>query len=392
MPWWAAVLIAVTSAAAGIAFDAGSGDRELTNVFAALYLLGCVAAVLAVRRAGIFTAVVQPPLILFVAVPSAYFLFHHSEIHGIKDLLINCGYPLIERFLLMFSTSVIVLVIGLTRWYFGAAGRTSATATEGAATAAAGAAAVGVTAGLRARFTALLGRPAVAGDAADEHTETGTKTNTKTDTEKRSRRHAVNRQSAGAKTDTRRPAEKRAAAGRSRQPRPAPDDRDAPPPRRRRPGPAREADRVDDLDGLGGHRGADRPDDPRPPRRRPRPPRDEALREPPPRPRQRGPRDAYNTRDARDPRDAHEDPYAPPMRRRSRYDSPEDLNGARPYERRDPYESPAPRRRSPDGGTHHPFSHVRYRGESAGDGDDRVEYRRRPSRHRLDADDWRYGG
>ncbi|MBV9721761.1 MAG: hypothetical protein JO082_07565, partial [Mycobacterium sp.] len=47
VPWWAAVVIAVTGTAVGFAFDAGSG-RELTTVFSALYAVGCVAAVLAV--------------------------------------------------------------------------------------------------------------------------------------------------------------------------------------------------------------------------------------------------------------------------------------------------------------------------------------------------------
>ncbi len=47
----------------------------------ALRRSGCVAAVLAVRQSGIFTAVIQPPLILFVAVPGAYFLFHGARVH-----------------------------------------------------------------------------------------------------------------------------------------------------------------------------------------------------------------------------------------------------------------------------------------------------------------------
>ena len=38
------------------------------------------------RQSGVFTAVIQPPLILFVAVPAAYFLFHGSTITGIKDI------------------------------------------------------------------------------------------------------------------------------------------------------------------------------------------------------------------------------------------------------------------------------------------------------------------
>ena len=119
VPSWGAVLIAVTFTAIGFAFDAGSGAKELTLVFAAAYAVGCIAAVLAVRQSGIFTAVIQPPLILFVAVPGAYFLFHGGTMDGLKDLLINCGYPLIERFPLMFFTSAIVLLIGMARWYTG---------------------------------------------------------------------------------------------------------------------------------------------------------------------------------------------------------------------------------------------------------------------------------
>ena len=75
------------------------------------------AAVLAVRRSGIFTAVIQPPLLLFVAVPLAYYLFHNSSFSGLKEVAITCGYPLIERFPLMLFTSSAVLLIGLIRWY-----------------------------------------------------------------------------------------------------------------------------------------------------------------------------------------------------------------------------------------------------------------------------------
>jgi hypothetical protein len=116
-------VIAVTATAIGFAFDAGAGDRELSSVFAALYVIGCVVAVLAVRQSSIFTAVIQPPLILFGAVPSAYFLFHNGQVEGFKDLAINCGYPLIERFPLMFFTSAGVLLIGMARWFFGMSAR-----------------------------------------------------------------------------------------------------------------------------------------------------------------------------------------------------------------------------------------------------------------------------
>ena len=119
VPSWGAVLIAITFTA----FDAGSGGQELTVVFASAYVVGCIAAVLAVRQSGVFTAVIQPPLILFVSVPGAYFLFHNGTMDGTKEFLINCGYPLIERFPLMFFTSAVVLLIGMLRWYQGASDR-----------------------------------------------------------------------------------------------------------------------------------------------------------------------------------------------------------------------------------------------------------------------------
>ena len=115
--WWGAILLAVTSTAVGFAYDAGAGNGELGAVFSTFYVIGCLAAVLFVQRPGLFTAMIQPPLILFVAVPTAYFLLHRSQIEGLKDILINCGYPLIERFPLMFFTAAVVLLLGLARWY-----------------------------------------------------------------------------------------------------------------------------------------------------------------------------------------------------------------------------------------------------------------------------------
>ena len=120
------MLLAVTLTAVGFAYDAGSGGKELSMVFAASYALGCIFAVLAVRQSGIFTAVIQPPLILFVAVPTSYFLFHGAAFTGIKDTLINFGYPLIQRFPLMFFTSAAVLLVGMARWYYAMSSRRGA--------------------------------------------------------------------------------------------------------------------------------------------------------------------------------------------------------------------------------------------------------------------------
>ena len=76
-------------------------------------MIGCVAAVLAVRQSGHLhrghPAAADP---VRRGAHGAYFLFHAAKIAGIKDILINCGYPLIERFPLMFATSAVVLLIG----------------------------------------------------------------------------------------------------------------------------------------------------------------------------------------------------------------------------------------------------------------------------------------
>lgn len=313
MPWWAAILIALAATTIGFAFDAGSGNKELSGVFAALYLIGCVAAVIAVRQQSIFTAVVQPPLLLFVAVPSAYYLFHSADIHGIKDILINCGYPLIERFLLMFTTTVIVLVIGMARWYFGPRMQPSAPAEDSTERPALLVAGAGLLVGLKAKISALLA----------PHR----------DGERPPRKHAINRspRATGPRRGER--PTRRSAPSRSRHVRPD-DDRQPPPPRRR---PSRAPyDEAPDY----------------PPRRRAAAPRDPNRRMPPPEYR-RGPRERGEPMDRR---------YEPPARRPGRYDR--DLYSDRDlFSDRDAPPPPPPPRRRPTGtSSHHPVSNVRYRG------------------------------
>lgn len=274
VPWWGAAVIAVTATAVGFAFDAGSANKELTDVFSALYVIGCVAAVLAVRQSGIFTAVIQPPLILFCTVPGAYWLFHGARISGLKDLLINCGYPLIERFPLMLFTSAGVLLIGMIRWYLGMSAPSTATTEADTATG--------------ERISALLAKLAsmIGGESAKPaHTGKTAKTT-------RARR-----------TDTTRgrPA-KRPAATRSRHGRPSPDDTPQRMPersRRRRPAQARDVDPAE-------------------PPRRSRIPRDPDLRGRPPREVRRDPHARRSSTSSRSSRfDPYEEPYepAPPRRR-----------------------------------------------------------------------------
>jgi hypothetical protein len=267
VPWWAAIVIAVTATAVGFAYDSGSGNKELTVVFSALYVVGCVAAVLAVRQSGVFTAVIQPPLILFCVVPGAYWLFHGAKITGLKDILINCGYPLIERFPLMLFTSAAVLLIGMVRWYAGMAARSAASAKTQAGEA------TGKGSGrLGAKFASLWRR-----DTADGAEKART-----------SRRvHAVAQTKSAKPAGGGRPA-KRPAPTRSRHARPPLDEPPEPTVERNR-------------------------------RRRPYPPRDPDLRGQPPREIRRDPH-ARTGRPA--PRSSRFDPYEPsepyePPRRRA---------------------------------------------------------------------------
>jgi Domain of unknown function (DUF6542) len=349
VPWWAALVIAITATAIGYAIDAGSGHKELTHAFAGLYIAGCLAAVLAVRQEGLFTAIIQPPLILFCAVPGAYWLFHGRKIGHLKDLLINCGYPLIERFPLMLGTAGGVLLIGLVRWYFGKSNRTTLAANKTGDTATATGTGTGTKSflsGIVGKLNSYLGLDSEDDEAPDSKRARATtrKAAPKTGRAERSSRSAT-----------------RSTRSRSRHARPSledPDERVAERPRRRRQAPPRDFDASDP---------------PRRSRRRPRPEGDPNLRTQPSR---------ESRRDSRTRRNPYERPYEGPISRSSRFDgydtyeppgTPEHFSRYEPYEPYEPYQPSyeAPRRRRGTGGgsngnnpTHHPISRVRYRGEA----------------------------
>jgi hypothetical protein len=323
------VLVAVTFSAVGFAFDAGSGNKDLSFVFAAAYALGCIFAVLAVRQSGIFTAVIQPPLILFVAVPTSYFLFHGAHFTGIKDTLINFGYPLIERFPLMFFTAAAVLLIGMGRWYYGMSSRRAAERSTAKET----------TSGSRVSSVTSKMSSLLTGGAAESDDDIVDAA------ESPRRKHTIERPSRAAKpaaaatTRSGRTA-KRAAPSRSRHARPP------------------ETEIIEPV--------AERPRRPRTQRRSEEPPM------PPAEPRRR-PRSS-----TREPRKA-----VPPGDRRAAYERPERRR------RVDDYQPPEPRG-SNGNGTHHPVSRVRYRGDD--ENDSHTEHRTRPrsALNSREADSWEY--
>lgn len=342
--------MAATSTAVGFAYDAGSGTKELSAVFTVFYVAGCLLAVLAVRQSGVFTAVIQPALILFVSVPTAYYLFNSSEIAGIKDVLINCGYPLIERFPMMFFTSAVVLIIGLARWYLSLSSRR------------------GIAADDESGEPEKPEKPKRARRTADETTVLDAVEETPRRRTRERARPADRSSRAAAVADEaddapRRPARSprpapAAGTSRSRHARPPDTDLSEPTPRpRRRPGPPVDPDA----------RPRTRTASSREPRRN-LPPIDSPTRGSYDRPerRERPRRAEYDRPERSEPR----------RRRAADYDSHDSYDG---FEQR------------PTNGSHHPVSRVRYRGDDNLDSGE-PESRPRPRRpyNAADADSWEY--
>jgi hypothetical protein len=89
---------------------------SLGMVFAICYIAGCVLAVAWVRRNGLFGPMVQPPLLVAVAVPVVVLLAGSPKPGaGVAERLLVVGAPLVNAFPTMASTTGIVLVIGLVR-------------------------------------------------------------------------------------------------------------------------------------------------------------------------------------------------------------------------------------------------------------------------------------
>lgn len=369
-----AVAVATASTILGIAFDAAFGGKELTLVFTALYVLGCLSAVIAARQSALFTAVIQPPLILFCTVPTAYWLFHGAGLPGFKNVVINSGYPLIERFPLMLVTSATVLLIGMIRWYRGTVDRH--------ATPHSGEAGARRQPGLIDKLAAILG-PALQrspAHAVEPRTARAPREPRPGGPPRRATAEArrAARESTASTTRTRSP-ERRESTDptRSRPARPRVSATPMDPPRRRRP-PAEQRDEP--LQRRRRSAPEPPPESPRrgmapqshaePPRRRlgPESPTEPTRRR---RPVQGAPRGAEpgNHRDPRDPR-------AP----RHLADSPEPL----PRRRRSPAAAPS----HTNGATHHPVSQVRYR--NAASDEPRLPPRSRSPRSGNDADSWEF--
>lgn len=114
LPWWAAVSCALGLTATGVFVDLQQLNR-LGVVFQACYFLGCLLAVVVVQRKGLFGPMVQPPLILAVAVPGVVLTTGSQSTEGVVPTALAVGTPLINGFPTMAIATGFTLAIGILR-------------------------------------------------------------------------------------------------------------------------------------------------------------------------------------------------------------------------------------------------------------------------------------
>lgn len=115
LPWWAAVAIAFVVAIVGTFIDVGSAGKTVGLVFAVLFFVGCVGAVVFVERRSMFGPIVQPPLVLAIVVPLVVMLVQGMPTGGPASVGLKLGTPLIDGFPVMALTTACTVIIGIIR-------------------------------------------------------------------------------------------------------------------------------------------------------------------------------------------------------------------------------------------------------------------------------------
>jgi hypothetical protein len=112
---YVAVGLAAALTAVGVLVDL-TRIGSLGTVFTICHVAGCVLAVIWVRRDGLFGPMVQPPLLVAVAVPVVVLLAGDPRPgQGVADRLLVIGAPLVNAFPIMAWTTVAVLAAGFLR-------------------------------------------------------------------------------------------------------------------------------------------------------------------------------------------------------------------------------------------------------------------------------------
>ncbi|HET9253748.1 MAG TPA: DUF6542 domain-containing protein [Pseudonocardiaceae bacterium] len=115
VPWWAAVSCTLGLAMTGVFADLERLNR-LGVVFQVCYFLGCLLAVVVVQRKGLFAPMIQPPLILALAVPCVVLVSGTMPSGGgVIATVLAVGTPLINSFPTMAITTGFTLLVGILR-------------------------------------------------------------------------------------------------------------------------------------------------------------------------------------------------------------------------------------------------------------------------------------
>jgi hypothetical protein len=113
--WWGALALAAVLTLAGVAVDL-LVSGELGVVFTASFAGGCILATAWARRDSLFVPLVQPPLLIAVAVPAVVVATGSlPRSGGTASALLAIGGPLVNAFPTLAITTAICLALGFIR-------------------------------------------------------------------------------------------------------------------------------------------------------------------------------------------------------------------------------------------------------------------------------------
>lgn len=120
LPGYAAIAIALGFTGLGVFIDL-ERVSGLGTVFKGCYFVGCVLAVCWVKRRALFGPMVQPPLLLAIAVPGVVLAAGGAGVAGgggggTAARLLAIGTPLLNGFPTMAVTTSVVVAIGVGRY------------------------------------------------------------------------------------------------------------------------------------------------------------------------------------------------------------------------------------------------------------------------------------
>ncbi len=107
-PSWAAILIALVIGVVGMVAGHSGGQYRVGWVFGAIFTIGVALATLAVRRSSLFTAMVQPPILLTLIVFVTFRLF------GSQGTIFSAS-KIVTSFPIMAVATGVALLLGLVR-------------------------------------------------------------------------------------------------------------------------------------------------------------------------------------------------------------------------------------------------------------------------------------